>query len=143
MNHPGPYARSGPSAFRADAARDAVETAGRSREGVWIAVTTLLEHASVVASHDRQRLLDRAIELARESLGDDTVRRRPEREWRDERTPSDVVMLLAEDACEGGAFNTALAMVGALERADKTLTPVQRGRLLVRRARAIARLGRL
>jgi tetratricopeptide (TPR) repeat protein len=143
MNNQAVHVRSGASAFRADAARDAVEAAGRSREGLWIAVTTLLEHASVVASHDRQRLLDRAIELARESLGDDPVRRRSEREWRDERTPSDVVTLLAEDAYEAGAFNTALAMVGALERADTTLTPVQRGRLLVRRARAIARLGRL
>lgn len=143
MSHIDVHVRSGPAAYRADAAREPVESTENSRDGVWIAVATLLEHASLVAGDDRPRLLARAIELAHESLGDDSLRRRGEREWRDNRSPSDAILLLADDAYERGAFNTALSMLSALERADQNLSVVQRGRLLARRARVVARLGRL
>src|SRR5262249_4264610 len=73
----------------------------------------------------------------------DAVRQRGDRDWPCNRTPSDAIILLADDAYEAAAFSTAIAMLTALDRADQSLSPTQRGRLLARRARALARLGRL
>jgi tetratricopeptide (TPR) repeat protein len=137
---------SGTRAYRADATRGGVlrrntaET--EAREGTWIAVTTLLEHAPLV-ERDSARLVGAAVEMARGTLGEDFIRRRGDREWPDHRFPGDALLLLSDEAYEADAFQTALAMVTALDSADRALSPVQRGRLLARRARILARLGRI
>jgi len=133
---------SGAAAFRADSGRDVVPRPPGPRDGIWIAVTSLLEHAPLVPG-DAASLVARAAGMARDTLGDDFIRRRGDREWRDERWPGDAILLLADDAYEADAFQTALSMLTALDRADSGLSPVQRGRLLARRARILARLGRL
>jgi tetratricopeptide (TPR) repeat protein len=137
---------SGTKSYRADATRDGVPrrlaTGMEARESAWIAVTNLLEHAIVVPS-DAPALVRHATELARDVLGKDFVRRRGDREWPRDRWPGDAILLLADDAHEADAFQTALALLTALDRADPELQPVHRGRVLARRARTIARLGRL
>jgi len=130
------------AAFRADNARDGVPRPAATRESAWIAVTTLLEHASLAAD-DSAPLVARAVDIARDTLGAGWIQRRGDREWRDERWPGDAILLLADDGYEADAFNTSLSMLTALDRADARLSPVQRGRLLARRARILARLGRL
>jgi tetratricopeptide (TPR) repeat protein len=132
---------SGSAAYRADSRREVAPRPG-AQDGVWIAVTSLLEHASL-GSGDSDALVRRAIEIAIETLGDDFVRSRGDREWPGERTPSDAILLLSDRAYEADALNTVVAMLAALDRAETRLTPVQRGRLLARRAKALSRLGRL
>ncbi len=133
--------KSGPTAYRTDAMRDGRSRPG-ARDGTWIVVTSLLEHASL-AGADRPALVARAVDIALESLGSQVVQHRGDREWRDNRTPSDAILLLADDAYDADAFNTAITMLTALDRADPGLNAVQRGRLLARRARYLSRLGHL
>lgn len=133
--------KSGPAAYRADAMRDRRSRPG-ARDGVWIAVTSLLEHASLAGANG-PALVPRAIDIAVEALGSQVVQHRGDREWRDNRTPSDAILLLADDAYDADAFNTAVTMVTALDRAERGLNAVQRGRLLARRARYLSRLGHL
>jgi tetratricopeptide (TPR) repeat protein len=113
-----------------------------AREGCWIAVTNLLEHAPLV-EHDSTRLVRAAVEMALDALGPEAVQSRGDREWPDHRFPSDGILLLADEAYEAGALETALAMLTALDAAQRALLPVQRGRLLARRARVLSRLGRV
>lgn len=134
--------KSGPAAYRADETPNGVPRRAGSRDSSWLTVTSLLEHAPL-AGAERPRLVARATDIACESLGEDVVRSRGDREWRDHRTPTDAILLLADDAYEADAFHTAITMLTALDRADPELTNVQRGRLLGRRGRALARLGRL
>jgi tetratricopeptide (TPR) repeat protein len=133
---------SAPAAYRADSRREDASWRAGARDGDWIAVTSLLEHSSLSRA-DGSVLVGRAIEIARDALGDEFIRTRGDREWRGDRTPSDAILLLSDAAYEGDALNTVVAMLTALERAEPDLTPVQRGRLLARRARALSRLGRL
>lgn len=133
-------------AYRADAMRGdvvrRVAAGAEAREGRWITATTLLEHAPLVEG-ESERMLAEAVAVARETLGEDVVRRRGDREWPDQRFPADALLLLSDEAYEADAFQTALAMVTALDAADRSLSVVQRGRLLARRARILARLGRM
>jgi tetratricopeptide (TPR) repeat protein len=131
---------SGPAAYRTDAMRDGRSGPG-ARDGTWIVVTSLLEHASLVGA-DGPTLVARAIEIAHEALGD-VAKGRGDREWRDNRTPGDAILLLSDQAYDADAFNTAVTMLTAFNRADPGLNVVQRGRLLARRARYLSRLGRL
>jgi tetratricopeptide (TPR) repeat protein len=137
---------SGARAYRADAIRDGTPrrlAAGtEAREGCWIAVTSLLEHAPLIES-DSARLVRAAVEMARDALGAQAVQRRGDREWPDNRFPSDAILLLTDEAYEADALQTALAMLTALDAADRALLPVQRGRLLARRGRVLSRLGRV
>ena len=139
-------------AYRTDATRGAAArrlasgAEGEGREGGWIAVANLLEHASLAAGvegGDPASPLVAAIEIAREMLGDELIRRRGDREWPNHRFAADAVLLLSDEAYEADALQTALAMVTALDGADRSLLPVQRGRLLARRARILSRLGRV
>ena len=136
------------TAYRADTMRDGVPRRPGSHDSDWIAVTNLLEHAAA-APEAAPRVVGHAAEIARHALGDEVIRHRSAREWpsRDDHGPShhpsDAILILADDAYEAEAFNTAIAMLTALDRADQTLSSIQRGRLLARRARALARLGRL
>jgi tetratricopeptide (TPR) repeat protein len=138
-------------AYRTDATRGGARrlasgAEGEGREGSWIAVTNLLEHASLaerVEDGDPAPPLAAAIEIAREMLGDEVIRRRGDREWPNHRFPADAVLLLSDEAYEADALQTALAMITALDGADRSLSPVQRGRVLARRARILSRLGRM
>jgi tetratricopeptide (TPR) repeat protein len=135
----------GTKAFRSDAMRGGVPrlAAGmEQREGIWIAVTSLLEHAPLV-EHESARLVHAAVEMAREALGPEAIQRRGDREWPSNRFPNDAILLLADEAYDADALQTALAMATALDGADRSLSPVQRGRVLARRARILSRLGRL
>jgi tetratricopeptide (TPR) repeat protein len=135
-------------AYRADAMRDGVSRrlatgeATEAREGCWIAVASLLEHASLVES-DSARVVRAAVEMARDALGAEAVQRRGDREWPENRFPGDTILLLADEAYESDALQTALAMLTALDAGDRSLLPVQRGRLLARRARVLSRMGRV
>ena len=113
-----------------------------ARDGVWIAVTSLLEHASLAGANG-PALVPRAIDIAVEALGSQVVQHRGDREWRDNRTR-------ATPSCSSPTTPTTptrstrrLTMVTALDRAERGLNAVQRGRLLARRARYLSRLGRL
>jgi tetratricopeptide (TPR) repeat protein len=134
------------AAYRVDAMRDGavgrIAAGAEGREGSWIAAASLLEHAPL-AKGDSERLIRAAIDIAHETLGEDSVRRRGDREWPDQRFPADALLLLSDEAYEADAFQTALAMVTALDAADRSLSPVQRGRLLARRARILSRIGRI
>ncbi len=132
---------SGPAAYRADVNRESRPLRQGSHDGDWIAVTTLLEQAALVPG--AARLIERAIEIACDCLGAGEIRRRSDREWRDNRAPAEAILILSDDAFDADAFNSAIAMLVALDRADPGLNPVLRGRLLARRARAVSRLGRL
>lgn len=113
-------------------------------DGAWVMVANLLEQARSLTDADGRALVDEAIAVARASVGAESIERAAAQEWGSvERTPSEAVVLLADRAFEAGALHLARAIVDALLDADRTLTPVQRGRLLARRARADGRLGRL
>ena len=122
--------------------RDGVPRRPGARDSVWIAVTSVLEHATLIPD-DAPILIGRAAEMARDALGEEFVQRRGDREWPSDRWPGDAILLLADDAHEGDAFQTSLAMLTALDRGNQDLLPVQRGRVLARRGRALSRLGRL
>jgi tetratricopeptide (TPR) repeat protein len=129
------------AAYRADlGARD--QPFGRA-DGDWIAVATVLEHATLVDEPTRGELLREAVRLATEIVGADEVQRLAEREWQDrDRSASEAIVILADRVHSDGALNLAANIYDGLLDADASLTAVQRGRILAKRARVEWKSGR-
>ncbi len=130
------------AAYRAD-------YAARNREfgphdGGWITVAELLQHAARLDSQQRAELLGDAVEFAQQIVGHSEFVQRAEREWPDaNRTPSEVLLLLADDVQSVGALQLAAVMLDALPSADESLDDVQRGSVALHRARISWKLGDL
>src|SRR5436190_6245738 len=135
-------AQSAASAYRADVgSRD---QAFSGVDGEWITVASVLEHASLVAEPAKGELLHKAVGLAAGIVGQAEVQRLAAREWQDrDRGASEAIVILSDLVEAAGAFTLAAMLLDALLEADGSLTVVQRGRILARRARKEWKAGRL
>lgn len=112
-------------------------------DGDWITVASVLEHATLVDEPTRSELLREAVELATKVVGAGEVQRLAEREWQDrDRSESEAIVILADKIHNAGALNLAATLLDALLDADSSLNVVQRGRVLVKRARIEWKCGR-
>lgn len=115
-----------------------------SHDGGWIAVGTMLEHATLAPEPERQTLIRGAITLAGEILGEADLARLGDREWQDrDRGPADAIVLLSEAAQQAGALNVAALLLDALTEADTSLNTVQQGRIVAKRANVAWKMGRI
>ena len=113
-------------------------------DGDWIAVASVLEHAALVSEPARSDLLRDAVELATEIVGENQVSHLAHREWQDrDRSPSEAILILADQIHTVGAFHLAGAILDSFLEADSSLNVVQRGRTLAKRARIEWKMGRL
>lgn len=134
--------QSATAAYRADLAGRA--GAFGQHDGAWVTVASLLEHAALLDEPDRGRLVIDAIEFSREVIGDEDLARIGQREWQDrDRTPVEAIILMAENVHRAEALNLAGVIFDALLVADTTLNDVQRGRIMVHRARVLRKMGLL
>jgi len=135
-------AQSAATAYRADLGSREQPFGGV--DGEWITVAAVLEHAALLREPERARLLHNAVTLATELVGDAEVRRLAEREWQDrDRSESEAIVVLADRIEAAGAFMLAGTVLDALLEADASLSSVQYGRVLARRARLEWKAGRL
>ena len=129
-------------AYRADiAARPA---RGADAAAGWLTVASLVEHAALVPASEAAEMLASAVALAREQIGEAALARLGAIEWGDaDRVPSDAIVLLT-DAMQGAdMLHLAGATLDSLLAAEHALGPVQRGRILAKRARVAWKLGML
>ena len=133
------------TAYRADI--NANGGAFGPRDDQWLTVASLVSQACVVPKDERPLLLDDAVHLAEELLGGSVVREAADFEWgcsdHPARMPSESILILADDIYQSGALHLGRALLDALMEADASLDTVQRGRVLAKRARIDARLGRI
>jgi tetratricopeptide (TPR) repeat protein len=135
-------AQSAATAYRADLGSREQPFGGV--DGEWITVAAVLEHAALVGEPERTQLLRNAVTLATRLVGDAEVRRLAEREWQDrDRSESEAIVILADRIEAAGAFMLAGSVLDALLEADASLSSVQYGRVLARRARLEWKAGRL
>jgi tetratricopeptide (TPR) repeat protein len=105
-------------------------------------VATLLEQAALLHGPGRAELVRDSIELAEQSLGERELTRAVVNYWGGgDRGSYEAVLILAQHADEAGALHLARAMLDALLEADDSLTLVQQGRIIARRARVDGKLG--
>lgn len=137
-----PIARAATDAFRADVA--ARPEPGAESAAVWLTVASLVEHAALVPETEAAVIVSRAIELARDAIGETELARLGTNEWGEQdRVPSDAIVLLT-DAMQGAdMLHLAGATLDSLLAADRELGPIQRGRIVAKRARVAWKLGML
>ncbi|HKW10344.1 MAG TPA: hypothetical protein VJO33_08185, partial [Gemmatimonadaceae bacterium] len=130
------------TAYRAD-----VGSTGEAfglHDGEWLAIASLVSQARLVPAAERQELLERAVQLSQTLLGAALLRQATDFEWDASKlVAADSILVLSDHIFESGALHLARTVVDALLEADESLTPLQRGRALAKRARIDARLGRL
>ena len=132
--------RSTTASYRADTLRSG-EDLGPA-DDAWIMVGTLLEHATFSRGARRAELVRDAIDIAEATAGKDELARRVTEDWGEqERGSYEVILVLADQAERVGALNVARAVIDSLLSAVDALTPLQRGRIVARRARVDAKLG--
>lgn len=130
------------AAYRLDAGENGAEFG--AHDAAWLTAATLVEHAGLPEHPEREALLRDAIEIAQDLVGDDTLRIVGGREWGDrERFDAEILILLSRRMRERGARRLASALLDAMLRASGSLTPVQRGRIMVERARTARERGEL
>jgi len=130
------------AAYRAD-------TSGRDLafaedDGAWIAIGTILDHASRVPDDFKRQLVCDAVELAETIVPVSELSSRAAREWPgDDRTPTEIIVLVAERAETAGCLNLAAFILDSLIDASTDLSAIQRGRVLAKRARVAWKLGEI
>lgn len=128
------------AAYRADIGV-AAKSFGADDDG-WIAIASLLSQASALPADEGAELLGSARELARAAL-----LARPatvETEWGSPGVgTNESFLIVADEMYQAGALHLARMVLDSVLRADRSLSALDSGRLLARRARADARLGRL
>jgi tetratricopeptide (TPR) repeat protein len=110
----------------------------------WIAIATLVAQAGLMPPAERQELLAKAVDLSQPLLGTALSRQSTDFEW--EPSPpiaADSILVVSDHIFQSGALHLARATIDALLEADPSLTPLQRGRALAKRARIDGRLGRI
>jgi tetratricopeptide (TPR) repeat protein len=137
-----PIARPATDAYRADVA--AAPERGGDAAAVWLTVASLVEHAALVPEGEAADVLGTAIGLALEQLGEEAFVRLGAAEWGEaDRVPSDAIVLLTDAMQSADLLNLAASTLDSLLGADRALGPVQRGRILAKRARVAWKLGML
>jgi len=130
------------AAYRLDAGENGAEFS--VHDAAWLAAATLVEHAAMREHPERDALLRDAIEIAQQVVGEDQLRLAGAREWGDrERFDAEILILLSRVMREAGARRLAATLLDAIPRAAAPLTSVQRGRVLVERARSARDAGDL
>lgn len=130
---------SAPAAYRAD-------IVGRHNpfgddDGGWVAVSTVVGHATLVPEPARGDLLRDAIELSADIVGERELERIANRDWGNrDRAPTDAILVLAGRMEQAGAVNLAAATLDGLLAAT-ALNPVQQGRIIAKRARVAGKMG--
>jgi tetratricopeptide (TPR) repeat protein len=110
----------------------------------WIAIATLVAQAGLMPPSERQELLARAVDLSQPLLGTALSRQSTDFEWDPSRPlAADSILVVSDHIFQSGALHLARATIDALLEADPSLTPLQRGRALAKRARIDGRLGRI
>lgn len=127
-------------AYRAD-------LAGRTQplgehDGGWLAIAALLEQAAGLPESDAGSVLRHVERLAAEVASPAALETLVRREWQNsEIDPVDPIVAVAEEAQDHNAFRLAAHILDALLAANRSLSELQRGRILARRARAALKLG--
>jgi tetratricopeptide (TPR) repeat protein len=127
-------------AYRLDAAHSGGFGAS---DDAWLVAASHLRLASTASGNARRDNLYSAIGTAIDLLGDEAIDAWAAREWQRDLGYAEPLMVLAERIVEAGALNLAATMLDLLIAVADDLTPVQRGRVLVQRARVEWKLGRL
>jgi tetratricopeptide (TPR) repeat protein len=132
--------QSATAAYRADLAATAKPFG--PHDDSWITIATLLSQAGAVSEEQRGALVSAATELARAILTEVAAAQPSRSEWGSPDVGTcETVLILAEQMFEAGALHLTRVLLNAFLEADTSLTILQRGRLVSRRARADARLG--
>ncbi len=114
------------------------------RDSIWLAVASMLEHASLFSDRERRSKLRSALQVAKTAADPAGWRRLRAREWqRAGLGPTDAVVAIADEAHDAGAFHLAGHILDAVLAVAGSLTPLQRGRIVDRRARVHTKLGQL
>lgn len=132
----------GTTAYRADLAGRAQPFGEHDSE--WLAIAVLLEQAARLGAADGFAMLEQARRLAADVVSAAALETLVRREWQNADVhPVDPIVAVAQEAYDRNAFRTAAHILDALLAADRSLSNLQRGRLLARRARAAHKLGDL
>jgi len=138
----GAVARPTSAAYRADVGARP-ERADEPADA-WIAVASLVEHAALVDDSERAELLEHAASIARQSIGETELARLAANEWGEaEGAAFDPIALLTDAMQAADMLHLAGATLDALLAADRSLSAVQQGRILAKRARVAWKLGQL
>jgi tetratricopeptide (TPR) repeat protein len=130
------------AAYRADMSGRRLEF--DADDGTWLAIATILEHAARLPAESRCVLVNDAIELAQSVVPSSELAQRAPREWPEgDRTPSEIILLVADRAETAGCLHLAAFILDALAAAVLEITPVQRGRIIARRARVAWKSGEI
>jgi len=130
------------TAYRADVGANRATLGGHDHE--WLAIASLVSQACLMPAAERRELLERAVHLSHTLLDAAVLRQAADFEY----DPSSLVaaesiLVVSDHIFQSGALHLARAMIDALLEADTSLTPLQRGRALGKRARIDGRLGRI
>lgn len=109
-------------------------------DDAWLTAATEL-HLAATARGNQQDHLFTAIGVAIDLLGDERIEAFAAREWRGEQSYVDALVVLADTIYYAGARHLAAHMLDDVRRVATDLTPLQRARLLFRRARIAWSLG--
>lgn len=137
--------RTAAAAYRRDVVGREGNEAFGERDGSWLVVTSLIEHAARVPADDADALLSQAVDLAAVLLDDPAIPQIHQTAGtvRGGRSTSEMIRLLAEQIEEIGALNLALAMLDAVTIADRSASVLERGRTLALSARITWKMGDL
>ena len=128
------------AAYRADLA--ATATPFGPHDDAWITIATLLSQAGAVPDEPRAALVNSAAELARAVLTEVAATHVSRSEWGSpDAGTCETVLILTDHTFEAGALHLTRAVLSAFLEADRSLSILERGRLVSRRARVDARLG--
>jgi len=130
------------TAYRADLG-DRTQPFGE-HDGEWIAIANLLEQAAALPESRAAGLLEHIATLATAIVRPAELDALVRAEWQNsEMHPADAIVAVAEEAHDRNAFRLSAQIVDGLLAADHSLSALQRGRILSRRARTATRLGDL
>ncbi|MGH7622787.1 MAG: hypothetical protein ACREMU_10645, partial [Gemmatimonadaceae bacterium] len=130
------------AAYRADLA-GRIHPFGE-HDSEWIVIASLLEQAAQLPQSEASAVLHEAERIAADIASPGGVDALVRREWQStEVDPADPIVAIAEEAHDRNAFRTAAHILDSLLAANRSLTELQRGRVLSRRARFAFRLGDL
>src|SRR6185437_13920072 len=125
----------GTTAYRADLAGRAQPFGEHDSE--WLAIAVLLEQAARLGAADGFAMLEQARRLAADVVSAAALETLVRREWQNADVhPVDPIVAVAQETYDRNAFRTAAHILDALLATDRSLSDLQRGRLLARRARA-------
>ena len=136
----GPVVSFATRAYRADLASRTQPLGDHDSE--WLAIAALLEHAAQLPESEAAAVLQHVEHLAAEIASPAALEALVTREWQNtEIHRVDAIVAVAEEAQDRNAFHLAVHMLDALLAANRSLSELQRGRILARRARAAFKVG--